>query len=54
MIEDEKEKKLNELGKDLLFYLKNYKELTQTRPRYKQVVDREIKEIIKLMKALSR
>lgn len=54
MTKKEKQKALDQAGEDLLYYLKNYNELTRTRPRYKKIVDKEIEEIIILMKALSR
>lgn len=50
----EKEKQRKELISHLNYYLENYNELTKTRPKYKKVVDKEIKELIKLIKALSR
>ena len=50
----EKEKQRRELIGHLNYYLENYKELTNTRPNYKKIVDKEINELIKQIKALSR
>ena len=42
----ERKQKLKRLGRDLLYYLENYNELTRTRPQYKKITNK--------MKALSR
>lgn len=49
-----KEKLRKELIAHLNYYLENYNELTKVRPTYKKVVDKEIKSLIKQIKALSR
>ena len=50
----EKDEIREKLAKDLVFYLNNYKGLTDTRPRFKKVVDKEINELTKQLKALSK
>ena len=54
MDNEERKQELKRLGRDLLYYLENYNELTRTRPHYKKIVNKEIKEITNKMKALSR
>ncbi len=55
MLTKEEQEIVNQLEQELLYYLRNYNELTKARQTtYKKIVDKEINEIIKQLKALSR
>ncbi|MBX3163331.1 MAG: hypothetical protein KF900_02530 [Bacteroidetes bacterium] len=50
----EREKIKNDLQKDLMFYLEQYKELSVRSKEMKRVIDKEISELIRKLKELGK